>query len=154
MAAEANTNGTTYHYVAFNEAAGGIKKGSYTGNNVDDRNLTGVGFEPGYLMIRANDTATARNGHHRPVSLFGGSSQFWGDIVNSTDGIQALQSDGFQVGTDTSVKASGPTYHYMAFRNSDGGCALSGRRRSRRGPIPGSMRPVRAPTRAPTAYSR
>jgi len=116
-AAEANANGTTYHYVAFNDVAGSVNKGSYTGNGADNRNLATVGFQPDYMMIRANDTGTARAGHHRPASLGGGSSQFWSNAANTNNGIQALQANGFQVGTDTSVNANGPTYHYIALRN-------------------------------------
>ena len=122
--AEANTNGTVYHYVAVNEVAGAIKKGSYTGNASDDRNITGVGFQPDYLMIRANDTATARSGHQRPASLAGGSSQFWANVANTANGIQLLQADGFQVGTDASVNGASPTFHYLAFKNTGGGCSL------------------------------
>ena len=39
---------------------------------------------------------------------------FTGDL-NFADGIQALESDGFQVGTDGQVNASGRTYHYIGF---------------------------------------
>ena len=42
-------------------------------------------------------------------------------MANTNNGIQALQANGFQLGTDASVNASGPTYHYIAVRNTDGG---------------------------------
>jgi hypothetical protein len=116
-APEANANGTTYHYVAFNDVAGSVNKGSYTGNNVDNRNINTVGFQPAWMMIRANDTGTARAGHHRPASLGGTNSQFWSNTANSNNGIQALLANGFQLGTDPSVNANGPTYHYLALRN-------------------------------------
>jgi hypothetical protein len=35
---------------------------------------------------------------------------------NGTNRLQALQSNGFQVGTDSSVNANGVTYHYVAFK--------------------------------------
>jgi hypothetical protein len=129
-APEANTNGTTYHYVAFNDVAGSVVKSNYIGNGVDNRNIGGVGFQPDYVMIRANDTATARSGQHLPASLSGGNSLFWANTANTNNGIQALQAGGFQVGTDASVNAgpSGPTYHYIAFKNTGGGCALPGPR--------------------------
>ena len=38
--------------------------------------------------------------------------------------MQALQSDGFQVGTDGAVNANGVAYHYIAFKNTAGGCSL------------------------------
>jgi len=124
--AEANTNGTVYHYVAFNEVAGTIQRASYTGNNTDNRAITGVGFQPDYMMIRANDTATARVGRHRPAALTGTSSQFFSAAANDAAGIKALQSDGFQVGTNANVNANGVTYHYIAFQNTAGGCSLPG----------------------------
>ena len=77
-------------------------------------------------MIRANDTATSRQGHQRSASLAGGSSQFWAGVANTTNGIQLLQADGFQVGSDASVNGSSPTFHYLAFKNTGGGCSVPG----------------------------
>ena len=45
-----NAAGITYHYIAWNEIAGLMDTGSYTGNAVDNRNITGVGFQPVYAM--------------------------------------------------------------------------------------------------------
>ncbi len=125
-----NTNGTTYHWIAFNDSAGFVDVNGYNGNNTDNRNITGVGFQPEYVMVRANDTATARLGAHRPATLPGDSTLRYGAVVNAANSVQALQSDGFQVGTDTSVNANTIAYRYIAFRDtaaSDGsGCANSG----------------------------
>ena len=110
----------TYHYVAFNEVSGAVKRGSYVGNNTSNRPITGLGFQPGYVNIRANDTATAREGHHRPASVSGTGSQFFSALANSTTAITALGADGFTLGTNGAVNASGPTYHYMAFKNTGG----------------------------------
>jgi len=123
--ADANTNGTVYHYVAFNETAGSVKKGSYTGSGASQA-VTGSGFSPLYAMVRANDTATARQGHHRSAAVPGSGSQFYGAFANITTGITSLLADGFQVGTDVAVNANGPTYHYLAFRNAGGGCSTPG----------------------------
>ena len=126
--AGANTNGQTYHYVAFNEVAGTTKVGSYSGTGVNDRTVTGVGFQPDYLMVRANDTATARRGNHRPAAVTGTSSLLFDATNNLTTAIRALQADGFQVGTDASVNANNVPYHYIAFKNTGGGCSLPGTR--------------------------
>ncbi len=123
-AVEANTNGATYHYVAFNDSAGSIKSGSYAGTGAS-RSVSGVGFQPRYVMVRANDNLTAREGNHRPASLPGASSMFYGATANTSTGITALQPDGFQLGTNGSVNASGVTYHYMALYNS-AGCTSPG----------------------------
>ncbi len=125
-----NANGTTYNWIAFNDAAGVVDINGYTGDNTDNRNITGVGFQPEYVIARANDTATARLGAHRPATLPGDTTLRYGALVNATNSLQALQADGFQVGTDTSVNANTVGYRYLAVRDtasSDGsGCPNSG----------------------------
>lgn len=116
-AAEVNTNGTVYHYLAFNDTVGSIKVGSYTGTAADNRNITGVGFQPQYLNLRANDTATARRGVHRPASLSGDAALGFDPQANVANVIQAIQADGFQVGTDAAANANGVTYNYLALKN-------------------------------------
>jgi hypothetical protein len=124
-----NSNGATYHWIAFNDSAGYVDVNSYTGNNTDNRNLTGVGFQPEYLMVRANDTGSGRQGVHRPATLPGDSTQRFNGNANVTNAVQAIQSDGFQVGTDSSVNANGTAYHYLAIHDTatagGGGCANS-----------------------------
>jgi hypothetical protein len=117
-AAEANTNAVAYHYVAFNDVANSIDVNSYAGNNTDNRNLATAGFQPEYLLIRANDTATGRSANARPSSLAGDSTLLFTATAAGTNRIQALQSTGFQLGTSTDVNANAVTYHYLAVRSS------------------------------------
>lgn len=88
--------------------------------------VTGVGFSPQYVIVRANDTATARQSHQRPLSLAGTASQLFGATANSSNGIRALLPDGFQLGTDASVNTAGVTYHRAAFRHTGSSCAAPG----------------------------
>jgi predicted ribosomally synthesized peptide with SipW-like signal peptide len=124
--AEVNTNGATYHYVAFNDVANTIEADSYTGTGGDDRNFTLVGFEPGYVMIRSGDTATARRGHHRMASMSGDDTHYFDNFASATNRIQALLANGFQLGTDTAVNANAVGYHYLALANTAGGCSVVG----------------------------
>ncbi len=124
--AQVNTAGQTYHYVSFAERAGSMASNSYLGDGTNDATVSGAGFQPGYAIVRAADTATARNGHQRPSSLTGSASQFFTGTANSTNGLKAFQADGFQLGTDAAVNASGVTYWYAAFKNSANGCAAPG----------------------------
>ena len=125
-----NTNTTTYHWIAFNDSAGIVDVNGYTGNNTDNRNITGVGFQPEYVVVRADDTGTARLGAHRPATLPGDSTLRHSAAANTTNAVQLLQSDGFQLGTDTSVNANTIAYRYLAVRDTadstGGGCASSG----------------------------
>jgi hypothetical protein len=111
--------------VLFNDVAGTIHKDSYVGDGADNRSIATAGFQPDYVTVRADDTGTVRYGQHRPASLPGGFSMHYA-LANIGDGIQALQANGFEVGTDPAVNASGPTYHYIAFKNSGGGCSFAG----------------------------
>jgi hypothetical protein len=122
---DANASGTTYHYIAFSDTPGRIDTGSYTGDGLDDRDIGGVGFEPHYVLVRANDTATGRNALHRPSALTGDSTLLFLGFTNIPNGIQALQADGFQVGTTASVNTDGVDYHHLAVRDASAGSCSS-----------------------------
>ena len=89
-----------------------IKTGSYTGNGVDDRLITGVGFTP-VLLITINVTTGAWV--WKSSSMAGDLSLAMVGSATVTNRIQALNSDGFELGTDTSVNGNGTSYHYIAF---------------------------------------
>ena len=123
--ADTNTNGTVYHWIAWNETAGQVEKGSYAGDGTGPTAVTGVGFEPYYLQLRANDVTTGRPAVARSqVNLF--DSLRFDATANEGDAITAIQSDGFQVGANGDVNASGVTYHYVAFKDSTGSCSAPG----------------------------
>jgi hypothetical protein len=117
-AVEANSAGIAYHYVAFNDVANSIDVSTYAGNNTDNRSLATVGFQPEYLLVRANDTATARSANARPSSLAGDSTLLFTATAAGANRIQALQATGFQLGTSTDVNANAVNYYYLAVRSS------------------------------------
>jgi hypothetical protein len=117
-AAEANANTVAYHYVAFNDVANSIDVASYAGNNTDNRGIATVGFQPEYALIRANDTTTGRSANARPSSLAGDNTLLFTATAAGNNRIQALQANGFQVGTSTDVNANTVNYHYLAVRSS------------------------------------
>jgi len=116
--AEANTNGVGYHYVAFNDFANSIDVASYAGNNTDSTNISTVGFQPEFVLVRANDTVTGRFANWRPSSLAGDSTLLFTATAAGNNRIQALQANGFQVGTSTDLNASTVNYNYLAVRSS------------------------------------
>ena len=109
-----NANGIAYHYIAFDAATGSVRATSYTGNGVDSRSITGVGFQPRFALVRANDTATARRGVWRTSSLTGDATLSITGVANTANQIQALQTDGIQVGTDATTNVLSVTYHLLA----------------------------------------
>jgi hypothetical protein len=114
---QVNASGTTYHYAAFNQCSGEMSTSSYTGNGSSSRSVTGVGFQPDYLVVHADDTVTAREGVHRPSAVSGSSSLYFSALSNTSTGITGLQSDGFSVGSNSAANASGVTYDYVAFKD-------------------------------------
>lgn len=117
-AAEANSNNVAYHYVAFNDVADSISVGSYTGNNTDNRDITTPAFQPEFVMVRADDTATGRAANWHPSSFAGDNTLLFASTASGINRIQALQSTGFQVGTSTDVNANTVSYRYIAVRSS------------------------------------
>ena len=123
--ASVNTNGATYHYVAFKSSSGKVAVSSYQGDGTDDRAIA-MGFQPEWVMIHADTTVTAVGGSpgtvHRPASMTGDISLNIGWAWNTEtfdNCIQALSSTGFEVGSDNTVNqgppGSGPMYYWMAF---------------------------------------
>ena len=112
--ASTNTSGTAYHYVAFNDATGTSKSGSYAGNALDNTNITGVGFQPKFVLVRGADTLTSRRTIWRTNSLSGDSSMSFTGVAFAANQIQSFLSDGFQVGTDGNVNALAITNYYLA----------------------------------------
>jgi hypothetical protein len=116
----ANRSGRTFHYVAFNELPGSVKVGTYPGDGASPRSVTGVGFDPEYVNIRAAGNLT---GQHRNIRLPGSESMYFQANTNQTTAIRALQTDGFQLGNHSTVNSNGTTYQYVAFDNAAGGCS-------------------------------
>jgi hypothetical protein len=54
------------------------------------------------------------------ITVAGDSTLEFKNLANYTNGIQALQANGFQVGTDTKVNQSSTTYYWIAFANGAG----------------------------------
>jgi hypothetical protein len=121
-----NASGVTYNYIAFNQVAGKIKVGEYTGNGSDNRDITGVGFQPEYVLLQ-----TYNGGDQviqRSDQMTGDNSiDFYGALTANR--IQSLLSDGFQVGNDARVNQSDTPdemYAYVAFNMVDSGlCAFN-----------------------------
>jgi uncharacterized repeat protein (TIGR01451 family) len=112
---EVNVSGTTYHYIAWSESPGVREGGSHWGDPSDNRDITGLGLQPEYVILKRNE---ANNGTvHRPASLPGDATLSARNGWTYPDGIQQLLPDGFQVGQEWSVNQPLFQYHWMTFRS-------------------------------------
>src|SRR5262249_24558540 len=108
-----NAPGTVYHYAAW-KAGSSVSVCSYTGNGADNRSISAAGFGPEYVSVKS---AANEAGVHRSRVPPGDSTLAFGERLNLANAIQALETDGFQVGTDRSVNApGGGAYYWTAFR--------------------------------------
>ena len=115
--AAVNTNGAPFYWVALKAAPGELKVGSYVGDGVDNRSITGIGFRPDYVMILP---AGAVDPVHRSSAMPGEMTLGIDSLIYATNAVQALQADGFQVGTAPQANQNGATYYYVAARSVTG----------------------------------
>lgn len=107
-----NSNGVTYYYVAFKQAANNCKVFTYTGVT-GGLTVTGVGFQPDFLIISSAGASTTM------VKFSTGAA----DSVQSLSGadttgqITSVNSDGFVVaGANANTNTNGGVYHCLAFK--------------------------------------
>lgn len=119
-----NANGSTtnYYLTAFKAYAPAIATGTYTGDGTDNRNITGVGFVPDIVFVKRNGAS---------VMVFTTSNQSADTTLqmntsgSSSDMIQALQTNGFQIGTNVTVNNTGDAYWYIALKSGNYNAPLS-----------------------------
>lgn len=113
-----NANAVVYNFIAFKSTAGAFAVGTYTGNGVDNRSITGVGFKPEVVITKNNTNATTNNRYamvnhpHNPGEL---SSYIATTTANLTNCVQSLDADGFQLGTSILCNANTDIFYYMAW---------------------------------------
>jgi hypothetical protein len=109
-----NASGGTYYWQAFgDDGSTDIHVGTYTGDGTSGRSITGVGFQPDWVLEAPNGSGSAV---YRRSFDTGSNSTVVISGANSTTGITAFGSDGFTVG----VTSNGNTvpYYYIAMKSS------------------------------------
>lgn len=115
--AAVNENGNTYYWVAFKDNGGGdFAVGSYTGNSSDDRDITGLAFQPDFVMVKPQ--ANGSYAWFLNSDMTPDLSVTLGNNAKSADYVQSLGASSFQVGT--LLNANAVTHHWFAFKKSSG----------------------------------
>jgi len=117
-----NTSGVTYYWEAYGNAWDAIKNsgasdfyiGSYLGSTTDNVNINRLPFSANMVAIKSASTGI---GVFRTSSHSGDLSSYFQASAEAADIIQALNSDGFQIGTNAAVNSSVVIYHYFGFKN-------------------------------------
>ncbi len=118
-----STNRNTENYIAycFHSVSGYSSIGSYSGTGAAGNSITGLGFEPAWIMVKRTDNTsnwsiydnTRTPVNPRNLTLYTNLSNA---ETTSTSNAIDFDNDGFTLlGTGTTANASGGTYIYMAF---------------------------------------
>lgn len=98
------------------------KIGSYTGDGNDNRSIT-VGFQPDLVILQGvgPDTNDIKATMWSSTSMGGDSSGYFDTTIPGfvTNRIQAMESNGFQIGTGAEVNTLNLDYIWIAFKNGD-----------------------------------
>lgn len=111
-----NQNGTTYHYLALGDNDNAdLHVGSYTGNGVDNTSISGCGFQPDFVLVRS---IGAYGGVWRTGDVAGDVTANFVANSDFSNGIQALEANGFQIGSGAvyNTNKSGLDYAYLAVK--------------------------------------
>lgn len=118
--ATTNANGTTYYYVAMSGTTSqqNLFIGRYKGLTGDDRNYTGGGFSftPDLVLIKGD---VANNGVFRTSTQVGDVNSSLSNAADTSNQIQSIISNGWQLGTSGNVNTNASTYHFMVAKSND-----------------------------------
>jgi hypothetical protein len=92
--------------------------GSYTGDGLESQTISGLGFEPGFVMIK---TAAAKRSFAKTTAMPGDLSKNLAKNDALKSGyINSLNLDGFTVGNKAEVNELGVEYYWVAMMSRDG----------------------------------
>lgn len=100
-------------FVSFTTDAITFSYGRYTGDDAATQAITGLGFQPDLLIVKA-DGAYQGWMVHKDMSA-GNCKGLVGTTALSTGRISTLDADGFTVGTNDDANKDGIIYYFIAF---------------------------------------
>jgi hypothetical protein len=113
--ARVNTAAGEYFFAALKTLSGVSAVGTFTGDASASRAITGLGFKPDCVIVKANGTTGARLLTSAMVTNTADST-YMNTTASDTTGILSLDSDGFTVGASDSVNKAATNIIWMAFK--------------------------------------
>jgi uncharacterized repeat protein (TIGR01451 family) len=107
-----NAAGVAYEWVAFRAPPGELVLGSYLGDGQDDRQISGLGFEPVYMFVLPE---IALRPWQRFRDITADLSLSFAGASPRANLIQDFLPDGFVVGDAPEVNQAGERYHYVVW---------------------------------------
>ncbi|TXH02006.1 MAG: hypothetical protein E6P95_00755 [Candidatus Moraniibacteriota bacterium] len=120
--ATTNTSGDTYYWTAFGNAwnpttgsgSADFTVGAYTGSAGDDRNILRLPFQPNLITVKRHAGSAAG---FKTSEMSGDLTSLFNATAETTDWIQAINSDGFQIGGNAGLNTVNGLVHFFAFKN-------------------------------------
>ena len=101
--ARVNADTVTYHVIYGKEKANVFSIIGYVGNAGDNRSIGGIGLTPDFVGVQAEDTQDVFT--FKTKDMIGDTALNISAGAEVADKIQAIESDGFQIGTHSSVNS-------------------------------------------------
>lgn len=113
------TSSTPVNSFATAETFGGttVATGTYAGNGIDNRAITGIGFEPDVVLIKGAGSQAAVI---RTSAQSGDVSKAMTTAAQASNQIQSLIANGFTLGTAATVNSNGVPYQWLALLETPG----------------------------------
>ena len=118
ISAFTSSNNLDYIAYCFTSISGFSSFGTYTGNS-STQSITGLGFQPNWLMIKQTNGSNSwrmfdsARGLSAPQTLFANLDSQEDSESNT---VSSFDSDGWTMGSQQGVNDNGDTYLYMAFK--------------------------------------
>lgn len=106
-----NINTTVYYYLALGGSS--CVTGTYTGDGIYGKTVTGVGFKPKWVVLGGGAT-TASIHKSTATGDSTDATQYFTGTANQAGRIISLDTDGFTLGSAANANTSGQSYYYMA----------------------------------------
>lgn len=124
--ATVNAAATVYYWTAYGNAWNSVTNsgssdfyiGSYTGNLIDNRNITRLPFQADLVTVKALTGSLI--GFFKTSAMGSSATDLTGFLsaaAETTNYIQALQSDGFQIGNIAAANTANTVYYYFGFKS-------------------------------------
>jgi hypothetical protein len=113
------TDSDTVNITVTSEGTPFIVSGSYTGDALDNRAITGLGFTPDVVIVKVRDDNKVAV--IRTSSMSGDASkEMTGGTALVANAVQSLDANGFTIGTLDTVNKAGRIYDWIAFKTTPG----------------------------------
>lgn len=107
-----NDSNKIYHYFALADHSS-LVTGTFVGDGTDDRDIS-IGLNPAFVVLRSSIQGGAVGARTKMTTVEGDKTLLFFSVVAQPNQIQALNTDGFQVGTDDNANKDMTTFYYWA----------------------------------------